>query len=542
MSSIFSTSPSKTSSSPLKSKPSPKAGSGGSLTASLFGSTTGPTSAAFSSPPSLKSNPSSSLFDNATQEKYHSVVRDRAQKNSKSFHPSKHSSSTSTSVDTDNDDVYYIMTEEEKETVLAMRKRRTNNPVISKMVSLLNVDLSTIASDNHNDSHNNGNIHHNHDIDMMQEDLHGATMLLANIVREMGVGTVTSPNSSLASNTKVASKFKTLQLFSPAILEEMSAQAKLIQEEICNRLEEKGIHDFEAPSKSNLKPSSSKISSLPSFSNNSIFRYHEVASRCQGRMDVRHRTSSRPFTHPDVVSNPILLPAVQNLLGADAKLLYCGLIYSFPNSSDQPWHVDGSTLFPELAGMKSDCELDFDCMVDLPPYALNIFIPLGNDITEDIGATEFFPGSHLNHKAMEIDEDLLQLRLFQPMKNQQHKPPVPEKKRASSSASASKKARAAKATVTVATCALSKNDSDHESDGIVLSTDILAVEEEVMNRHTVIAPLLKQGDALIYDYRVCHRGTANLSFDGTTRIMLYLMYARPWFREHLNFGEERLFD
>jgi ectoine hydroxylase-related dioxygenase (phytanoyl-CoA dioxygenase family) len=57
----------------------------------------------------------------------------------------------------------------------------------------------------------------------------------------------------------------------------------------------------------------------------------------------------------------------------------------------------------------------------------------------------------------------------------------------------------------------------------------------------VIGPTLKCGDALIYDYRTCHRGTQNLSAD-TTRPMFYLMYARPWFREHINFGKEKLFD
>ena len=44
-------------------------------------------------------------------------------------------------------------------------------------------------------------------------------------------------------------------------------------------------------------------------------------------------------------------------------------------------------------------------------------------------------------------------------------------------------------------------------------------------------------------YRICHRGTTNLSLT-KTRTMLYLMYsyARPWFKEHLNFGAEHLFD
>ena len=55
-----------------------------------------------------------------------------------------------------------------------------------------------------------------------------------------------------------------------------------------------------------------------------------------------------------------------------------------------------------------------------------------------------------------------------------------------------------------------------------------------------IQPLLSVGDAMIYDYRTCHRGVANTS--GGVRTMLYLMYSRPWFKEHLNFDDgESLF-
>jgi ectoine hydroxylase-related dioxygenase (phytanoyl-CoA dioxygenase family) len=56
----------------------------------------------------------------------------------------------------------------------------------------------------------------------------------------------------------------------------------------------------------------------------------------------------------------------------------------------------------------------------------------------------------------------------------------------------------------------------------------------------VVAPTLNKGDILIYDYRTCHRGTANVSTT-VVRPMLYLMYARPWFAEHVNFGSESLF-
>lgn len=72
-----------------------------------------------------------------------------------------------------------------------------------------------------------------------------------------------------------------------------------------------------------------------------------------------------------------------------------------------------------------------------------------------------------------------------------------------------------------------------------------------MNKvESVISAVLGRGDILLYDYRICHRGTSNLSQpkeddkdtspDGIRQV-LYRMYARPWFREHLNFGEMSLF-
>jgi len=75
---------------------------------------------------------------------------------------------------------------------------------------------------------------------------------------------------------------------------------------------------------------------------------------------------------------------------------------------------------------------------------------------------------------------------------------------------------------------------------------------------TAVSAVIGKGDILLYDYRICHRGTSNLSSDakdttkagksdndeggGIIRKVLYLMYARPWFREHLNFGDTSLFE
>ena len=55
-----------------------------------------------------------------------------------------------------------------------------------------------------------------------------------------------------------------------------------------------------------------------------------------------------------------------------------GLIYSFPGSADQSFHGDGPHLYD----------------TQLPPHAINIFIPL-TDISPELGPTEFIPKSHL---------------------------------------------------------------------------------------------------------------------------------------------------
>ena len=218
------------------------------------------------------------------------------------------------------------------------------------------------------------------------------------------------------------------------------------------------------------------------------FRYHEVASRCIGRIDSRYRMDEYPFNDPRVISNPVLLPIIKHMLGGEngnAELVYAGLIFSFPGSQNQPWHQDGEPLFPE------------EDMLDVPSYAFNVFIPL-DDVTDELGPTEFLPGTNLSERAEEVNEELMKWAMIE-----------------------SKWSAA----------------GDHKASmRMVLGTE----EDEWMSRNKVVAPLLRRGDAMMYDYRTCHRGTENLS-QSETRTMLYLMYARPWLKEHLNFGTEKLF-
>ena len=54
-----------------------------------------------------------------------------------------------------------------------------------------------------------------------------------------------------------------------------------------------------------------------------------------------------------------------------------------------------------------------------------------------------------------------------------------------------------------------------------------------------VAPLLKRGDALLFDYRVLHRGMANIS-ETEDRPVLVLTYAKTWFKDVFNFPNRSL--
>jgi hypothetical protein len=247
------------------------------------------------------------------------------------------------------------------------------------------------------------------------------------------------------------------------ILEAIATRADEIEQQVCSALDARGIQWRDGGGETEM------------------FRFHEIASRCAGRMDLRHETSTPPFSDPTIVENISLLPVIHSLLGGTSArdaahmpcLVYVGLILSFPGSDNQPWHQDGMPLFTELSGSS------------VPPYALNIFLPLTDEDTSlEAGPTEFIPGSH------RLPEDQVMAVV------------------------------------------------DREKRGPVETS---GNEEE---QPGIVGPLLQQGDALIYDYRVCHRGTSNLTHhNGKARVrkILYLMYARPWFKEHLNFGTDKLF-
>jgi ectoine hydroxylase-related dioxygenase (phytanoyl-CoA dioxygenase family) len=80
-------------------------------------------------------------------------------------------------------------------------------------------------------------------------------------------------------------------------------------------------------------------------------------------------------------------PIVEELLstknGGAPQLLFAGVVDAYPYDRPhaQDWHRDGQAL-------------SADPSAQLPPHCINLFIPLV-DITEDVGPTEFWPGTHI---------------------------------------------------------------------------------------------------------------------------------------------------
>lgn len=56
-----------------------------------------------------------------------------------------------------------------------------------------------------------------------------------------------------------------------------------------------------------------------------------------------------------------------------------------------------------------------------------------------------------------------------------------------------------------------------------------------------VAPTLRQGDVLLFDYRVLHRGKANRTLD-QDRPILVLTFAKPWYKDVCNFPSNSLYD
>ena len=213
-------------------------------------------------------------------------------------------------------------------------------------------------------------------------------------------------------------------------------------------------------------------------------KFVEVVERDGGRLDVRHSLCDAPIaTVLAAVSRTGLAAVLADLLGQDAQVVAGGNVVAM---SIEGWteHMDTGADEDVVLGDSMGAQawhadgphlfasaVDEPAAASLPAHALNIFVPLV-DLTEANGATEFACGTHRRgHELTPRDDD---------------------------------------------------DDGAAASDG----------GDERGERTAILA---RAGDALVFDYRLWHRGLPNLS--SADRPLLYLVAARSWWRDDRNYRQ-----
>jgi len=91
-----------------------------------------------------------------------------------------------------------------------------------------------------------------------------------------------------------------------------------------------------------------------------------------------------PAANPAFFAPPSVTALARELMGEDLIIGEMGVVISHAGAGPQEIHRDSHFLF---GGM--------DMEMDLPPFAMTLLVPL-LDVTEGMGPTEFWPGSHLD--------------------------------------------------------------------------------------------------------------------------------------------------
>ena len=190
-----------------------------------------------------------------------------------------------------------------------------------------------------------------------------------------------------------------------------------------------------------------------------------------------------PFLPPLNISTPAELLAT--LRSVPLRPMSSGCFYSTSGSDNQNWHTDGPTL---MGGGGAGLEGNGDGQT-LLPYAINVFVPLVPMNSRN--GTEFLPGSHLSACTRSALKALL----------------------------------------------MKREGPATSPSGAGQST--LSFDEAQWEKHfaSKTSPSVSLGSALLFDYRVEHRGLGNKAFND--RPCVYMTYAQPWYLDTYNFDTKR---
>jgi hypothetical protein len=134
------------------------------------------------------------------------------------------------------------------------------------------------------------------------------------------------------------------------------------------------------------------------------FRFSEACRRGPGRIDLRFSEPWAPGEGPGEGGRlhallPLLeghgawWPLVRRALGPGCRLLFAGAVVAEPGALAQAWHADGGHL-PGREAQQQKQQQQQQQQCHLPPHCLNVFVPLVDMLSADVGPTEFLPGSH----------------------------------------------------------------------------------------------------------------------------------------------------
>ena len=194
-----------------------------------------------------------------------------------------------------------------------------------------------------------------------------------------------------------------------------------------------------------------------------------------------------------LLDNEILIEILSDpaLLGEEVIVNHVGTVDAGPDGKAQYWHTDGDYVPNDDVESRGFLGVGGH---DLPPFAINMFTPLlpREGMGPEHGPTEFCLGtSHLKGHDMKEDFPVDDPRLLK-----------------------------------------ADNGIVEHLQEFEWHVDQL-LDPPPCPGHLHRIPLLKEGDAVIFDYMLTHRGGANRS-ENTNRAMIFATYSKTWFRD-INF-------
>jgi len=100
----------------------------------------------------------------------------------------------------------------------------------------------------------------------------------------------------------------------------------------------------------------------------------------------------------DVIDNPGVIDLIEAIVGADCHIIAASALRTAPGTGISFWHADDAVRFPRPADVPLDPRIAMPCFI----VNLNYYLC---DVDEELGPTQFVPGSHRSGRQPRDPED-----------------------------------------------------------------------------------------------------------------------------------------